>query len=140
MVEPRTISPPPRDLLLRAEIRFLHPGYATAANQFLSLARVDCENSDGTVIYGLHHKTALIACQIIAGNAFDTGRFTLDRAGLQNVTVSLDGLLKENQYFFIIDGNGSYSTYLNIPVAVGNLFLSRQVPNSVKFSGLEVSS
>jgi hypothetical protein len=70
------------------------------------LPRVDCETFEGGLVYGLHHKTALTACQIVAGNVFDAGYLALDRAGLQRVTTSLDDLLTEDSYYFVVDGNG----------------------------------
>ncbi|EHK45280.1 hypothetical protein TRIATDRAFT_167130, partial [Trichoderma atroviride IMI 206040] len=94
----------------KGEIRFRHPGYhGPILNHLLSLPRVDCQDVNDTVVYGIHHKTALTACQIIANNAFDTGYFALDQAGLHGVKVPLDGLLTEDQYFFIINGNHNYA-------------------------------
>lgn len=46
-----------------------------------------------------HHRTALIACQIIA---FSTGYLTLDRAGQQRIDTSPNGILTEKVYYFII--------------------------------------
>lgn len=89
---------PPAELLSREEIRFLHPGYP-APNTLLSLPRVD-RTIAGT--FGVHHRTALLACQIIADNAFDTGHLTSDRAGQQRIDTPLDGILTERVYYFII--------------------------------------
>ncbi|KAL7781692.1 hypothetical protein V8C37DRAFT_398130 [Trichoderma ceciliae] len=108
LIEPRTIHPPPYDLLFKDEIKFFHPGYEEPSIQFLSLARVDCDNSNSTPVFGVYYKTALIACQIIANNRFNAGRLALDRAGLQRVSISLDGILTENKYFFIIDEDEKY--------------------------------
>lgn len=89
-----------------SEIRFLHPGYECPMPVLFMLPRVDCETFEGALVYGIHHKTALTACQIVAGNVFDAGYLALDRAGRQRVTASLDGLLTEDSYYFVVDGNG----------------------------------
>lgn len=106
------IDPPPRDLVYKEDIWFLHPGYQSPVNVFLTLPRVDSESSNGTVVFGIHHKTALIACQIIAGNVFHTGHFASDNAGLHRENVSLDGLLTKSFYYFIVEGNGIEYTSL----------------------------
>jgi hypothetical protein len=60
-----------------------------------------------TATIGVHYQTALVACQIIANNAFTNGRLTLDQAGQQRVDLPLDGILtKDTYYFFIGDGRG----------------------------------
>lgn len=100
------IDPPPHDLSLKPEIKFRHPGYRPRTNVLLALPRVDSETSNGTVVYGVHHKTALIACQIIAGNVFHTGYFATNSAGLHRESVSLEGLLTKDSYYFIVQGNG----------------------------------
>ena len=98
---------PPRPLLelgSRDDISFHHPGYNTP-NLLLTLPRVDSTvSADATPTYGVHHRTALLACQIIAGNAFNNSRFALDRAGRQLVQVPLDGVLTDDEYYFIVDG------------------------------------
>src|ERR1700757_467235 len=93
---------PPVELRSRQLIRFLHPGYNTD-NTLLSLPRVD--RLRDTAVFGVHHRTALLACQIIAGNAFDTGHFTLDKDGHQLVNKPLDDILTGEEYYFLI-GNG----------------------------------
>ena len=98
---------PPTELCSREQIKFLHPGYSAPTNTLLSLPRVD-RRAD-TTAFGVYHRTALLACQIIADNAFDTGRLTLDKAGQQPVNVPLDGILTEKTYYFIVgDGPGIY--------------------------------
>jgi len=97
---------PPTELNSREQIEFLHPGYS-AINVLLFLPRVD--RKADTATFGVYHRTALLACQIIADNAFDTGRLTLDKAGQQPVNVPLDGILTEETYYFIVgDGPGMY--------------------------------
>ena len=94
---------PLAELESRQPIRFLHPGYPTN-NMLLCLPRVDCTPT-GT--FGVHYRTALLACQIIAGNAFDTGRLTLDKAGQRPVDLPLDDVLTEAVYYLIVgDGPG----------------------------------
>jgi hypothetical protein len=90
---------PPDDLAFREAIRFLHPGYSISST-LLSLPRVD--RVESTTTFGVHYGTALLACQIIAGNAFDTGRLTLDQAGQRPVNLHLDDILTENVYYFMI--------------------------------------
>jgi hypothetical protein len=101
-------SLPPTELLSRDAIRFLHPGYSIQ-NTLLSLPRVD--RVENTTTFGVHHRMALLACQIIAGNAFDTSHLTLDKEGQQPVNLLLDDILTEEKYYLIV-GNypGMYST------------------------------
>ena len=99
---------PPTELSSREPIRILHPGYPIP-NTLLSLPRVD--RAAGIVTtFGVHYGTALLACQIIAGNAFDTGRVTLDQAGQQPVNLRSDDVLTERVYYFMVgDGPSVYS-------------------------------
>jgi len=55
-----------------------------------------------TTTFRVHYQTALVACQIIANNAFATGRLTLDQAGQQLVDLPLDGILTEDTYYFFV--------------------------------------
>lgn len=64
----------------RPGIRFLHPGYECPMAVLFTLPRVDCETFEGALVYGVHHKTALTTCQIVAGNVFDDDHLALDRA------------------------------------------------------------
>lgn len=97
--------PPPlhSELLSRPDICFCHPGFDPPGNELLTLPRVDSTVAAG--VYGVHHRTALLACQIIAGNAFDSSRFTFDREGQHEVQVPLDGVLIHEQYYFIVPGS-----------------------------------
>ncbi len=105
----RRPPPTPLELVSRYDICFHHPGYHTF-NLLLTLPRVDSiAVADATPTYGVHHRTALLACQIIAGNAFNNSHFALDRAGRQLVQVPLDGVLTDNHYYFIVDGSGKCS-------------------------------
>jgi hypothetical protein len=99
---------PPTELLCRDAIRFLHPGYSIQ-NTLLSLPRVD--RVENTTTFGVHHRTALLACQIIAGNAFDTSHLTLDKEGQRPVNLLLDDVLTEEEYYLIVgDHPGTCST------------------------------
>ncbi|KAK3383106.1 hypothetical protein B0T24DRAFT_645558 [Lasiosphaeria ovina] len=60
------------------DIRFWHHGY-DSHNLLLTLPRVDSTPSIST--YRVYYRTALLACQIIAGNAFANSYFSLDKAG-----------------------------------------------------------
>jgi hypothetical protein len=108
--QPFTAPIPPATLWEHGNIRFLHPGYPAPTNALLALPRVDLvalASETTNTTFGVHYQTALVACQIIANNAFTTGRLTLDQAGQQLVDLPLDGILTENTYYFFIgDGPG----------------------------------
>jgi hypothetical protein len=93
---------PAVELYCRQDIRLLHPGYSAPTNAFLARPRVNITAEAAT--FGVCHRIALLACRIIAGNTFDTGRLALDRAGQQPVNVPVDGILTEDAYYFVIDG------------------------------------
>ena len=90
---------PLRELDTREAIRFLHPGYSIS-NTLLSFPRVD--RVEGSTTFGVHYGTALLACQIIAGNAFDNGRLTLDQAGQRPVNLQLNDILTEEVYYLMV--------------------------------------
>ncbi|KAK3363607.1 hypothetical protein B0T25DRAFT_469841 [Lasiosphaeria hispida] len=96
---------PVLELVSRDDICFRHPAY-TNHSLFLTLSRVDSAASIPT--YGVHHRTALLACQIIAGNAFTNSYLSLDKAGQQQVQVPLDSVLTEDEYYFIVEGFALY--------------------------------
>ncbi|EEQ84126.1 hypothetical protein, variant [Blastomyces dermatitidis ER-3] len=96
---------PHAELALRGSINFLHPGYQEPRNVLLYLPRVDQEAGPHT--FGVHHQTALIACQIIGNNAFKTGRLCHDKDGRQPVNVPLDGVLTDPTYYFLVDAGAS---------------------------------
>ena len=101
---------PNTELHGKPTIDFLHPGYSVQ-NVLFSLPRVDSllhvdpETGENSTLLGIFHHVALLACQIIAGNAFD-GYFTLDKEGEQRVA---DIFLTAEHYYFVpgnnIDGN-----------------------------------
>lgn len=90
-------------------IEFLHPAYAEPGNQLFALPRVDPVNgpvdSPDDARLGVHHLTALVACQIVANNAFDTGRLCLDPDGRTPAQESLHGVLVASKYYFVIDND-----------------------------------
>ncbi|KAH8745277.1 hypothetical protein F5883DRAFT_721947 [Diaporthe sp. PMI_573] len=51
-------------------------------------------------VAGVHYRTALVACQIVADNSFD-GYLATDRDGLKNVIAPPDSTLTEDTYWFI---------------------------------------
>ncbi|KAL2755981.1 hypothetical protein ACRALDRAFT_210879 [Sodiomyces alcalophilus JCM 7366] len=67
----------------------------TPDNNLLTLPRVDRRNDNN---FGIHHGTALLACQVVAGNAFD-GYLSLNKGG-EAVSVPLDGILTQGSYYF----------------------------------------
>lgn len=86
-------------------ISFKHPAYADSDDILLKLPRLD-RTEDGSTT-GVHHHTALRACQIIANKSFH-GYLAADRDGRDVVTVAPDDLLTEDSYWFIVerpDGN-----------------------------------
>ncbi|KAK1762932.1 hypothetical protein QBC33DRAFT_480697 [Phialemonium atrogriseum] len=91
--------PPPVRTRKAPGIRFCHPGY-NIPNQLFRLPRVDTEDNQE---FGVHHKTALVACQIIAGNRFNKSYLSLHQTG-QPVQTPMDGVLTQDRYYFIIDG------------------------------------
>ena len=98
---------PPIDLKYREVIVFRHPGYPEP-NILLRLPRVD--RVADTTTFGVCHRTALLACQIIADNSFATGRLSLDQSGQQRVAP--DGILTERSYyFFLSDSRSQYIIY-----------------------------
>lgn len=101
-MEPRPPSTRPIDLLAgREDIQFLHPGYPHPTNLLLKLPRVD--QAEPTE-FGVHHATALLACQLIAANQF-TG-YLIDEHQ-EPVTQDVVVLLGR-KYFFVVDGDGQY--------------------------------
>ncbi|EXJ70034.1 uncharacterized protein A1O5_07107 [Cladophialophora psammophila CBS 110553] len=98
---------PPIDLRFRTPIRILHPSYTTPTNGLLSFPRVDRVHGRHFYIwprFGVHYGTALLACQIVAGNAFNTGRLTFDQAGQRLVELLSDNILTEEVYYFMVGG------------------------------------
>ncbi|KAL7900694.1 hypothetical protein HDV64DRAFT_290527 [Trichoderma sp. TUCIM 5745] len=95
---------------------FRHPGYPEPNNCFLSLPQTDSKihEASGQIVRGVHHKTALIACGILTGNAYCATYFALTRNAVAGVYVCLEDLLVEKEYYFIIPGaqTGNFLTKL----------------------------
>ncbi|KAK7426728.1 hypothetical protein QQZ08_006764 [Neonectria magnoliae] len=96
---------PPTDVrnLDDSQIRFLHPGYPKPLNLLFRLSRVDPTPNPG--IYGVHRLTALTARQIIANNAFATGRLAKDDKG-KALLIDDDEILIERDYWFFVEDDG----------------------------------
>lgn len=122
--DPQRFDTPQTDsahLVLREKIRFCHPGYREPRNTLLVLPRVDPAT---TSLFGIHHRTALVACQIIANNAFNTGHFTLDKDGRQRANVPPDGILTDRIYYFIVGDGPSMPMFPPILISAStNSFL-----------------
>lgn len=88
-------------------ILFRHPGYANPTDILLRLPRLDAG--------GVHHRTALLACQIVADNAFD-GYLTTDREGQDRVKTALDGVLRAESYWFVAPGQEAEAEEAVYPV------------------------
>lgn len=142
----RLPPPPPVDTLTAPDIRFCHPGYQGegVSNQLISLPRVDTEDNQE---FGVHHTTALVACQIIAGNRFDEGYFSLSPTG-QPIQTLTDSVLTQDLYYFVISGcKGIYRFYfakqLSYPLlpTLSNVTWSviRTVPDHSKLSRVAIS-
>lgn len=108
VVRPPLIAPV---LTATKSIRFLHPGYDAPNNVLFRLARVDTVGGDAGIIktsdppptLGVCHATALVACQVVANNAW-SGLLALDKEGKSPVPASLDGILVLDEYYFVVHG------------------------------------
>ncbi|KAF4971308.1 hypothetical protein FSARC_1827 [Fusarium sarcochroum] len=92
--------------LNRDQIRFYHPGYLKPLNLLFCLPRVDYSPKDNA--YGVHYLTALTACQIVANNAFETGKLARDPEGKDIVSCD-EKILMQRDYWFFVDGDERYS-------------------------------
>lgn len=109
-MELQTFPVPSEELFARGSICFIHPGYGLSPyrNKLLELPRAD-QVADK---FGVHHDTALVACQIIANNAFETGYLAPDKQGKQRVSIAVDDILTEKYYYFVIPGPESKSQWI----------------------------
>lgn len=97
------LTAPVIDAPTAQSIRFLHPGYDAPNNVLFRLARVDaCSTPENTTTYGVCHATALVACQIVANNAW-SGHLARDQDG-QALTTAPDEVLLCDEYYFIVPG------------------------------------
>ncbi|SPO00546.1 uncharacterized protein DNG_03294 [Cephalotrichum gorgonifer] len=123
---PRPLVPPtvpPSGL----PIQFRHPAYPPRRNVLLTLPRVDDDGAGSPM--GIHHATALLACQIVSNNAFQ-GRLYTDRKG-QN-TVHKDGaeILADDVYYFLADPTDPNLKYPIVPTFGDWTFPHDQVPKN----------
>ncbi|KAH8729216.1 hypothetical protein BGZ61DRAFT_445989 [Ilyonectria robusta] len=90
-------------------IVFYHPAYSWPQNILFKLPQVDLLDARGQPT-SLHHRTALLACQVIANNSFLTGRLYFDALGRFPVLdqVPLDAGLTRTEYYYIVNGNRKY--------------------------------
>ncbi|KAH8161721.1 hypothetical protein CIB48_g6524 [Xylaria polymorpha] len=94
--------PVPQPLASITEISFFHPGYDAPHDLLFKLPRLDQSSRPSTHSSspgGLHHGTALAACQIVANNAFD-GYLATDRAADHRVNCTYDTVLTGSRYWF----------------------------------------
>ncbi|CCG82270.1 protein of unknown function [Taphrina deformans PYCC 5710] len=93
--------------ITRRKLTFKHPAYSSSigGNTILSLWAWD--SSDG----GIHHGTALLACMLVACNAFD-GYLSLDQNGVDPVTQGYDEPLpfRRDNYYFHVPNIDEYAT------------------------------
>lgn len=101
-------------LPLAKSITFRHPGYKLD-NVLFTLPRLDASPQTGGAA-GVHHGTALLACQIIANNAFD-GFLTTDQEGVHRVSTAtaLDGVLLDDDYWFQVERGDDVDIYPVVP-------------------------
>ena len=95
-------------------ISFRHPAYPSTGPALLSLLAVD-----GGIGGGIHYHTAIVACGIVAGNRFQDAWFgrkdnnnnnnngSGDAASFERCDEPLDGILRDNEYYFFVSTNGS---------------------------------
>lgn len=97
-----------------AVISFKHPGYAEDGVLF-TLPRLDSSSqTEARAASGVYHDTALLACQIIANNAFD-GYLATDRDGENRVSLSHVVILLKEEYWFHADGGDDGGIYPVVP-------------------------
>ncbi|OAA66802.1 hypothetical protein SPI_01378 [Niveomyces insectorum RCEF 264] len=102
-------------------------------NHLLYLPHVDGTPATGL---GVSYETALVACQIIAGNAFQ-GRLTSDADSQHAVHVPDDGVLKDEKYFFFVDAG--VTTYAVVPGFLDWEFPHATLPDSWRSASLTMS-
>ncbi len=103
-------SRPVDTLSSRGRIWFFHPGYPEPSNRLITLPRVDADKDPNVdqPRYGVYYKVALLACQVIAGNAFDGYLVDAQRRRIEPPTAGeREMILLESKYYFVIDGQGT---------------------------------
>ncbi|KAK7407884.1 hypothetical protein QQX98_009943 [Neonectria punicea] len=102
---PPPAAPKPRALAPN-KISFHHPGYSRPVNVLFCLPRVD-PSPGRPGEYGVHARTALVACQIVANNAF-AGYLAADEKGTRRIEIDPRAVLTESDYWFFVDGDDQY--------------------------------
>lgn len=124
-------------------ISFRHPGYERD-NILFQLPRLDFAGPGSPA--GIHHATALLACQIIANNAFD-GYFT-NRDG-QRIAVEAVDILVDDDYWFVVPGYQRPGAYPVVPRFedwqfphdhLGRLHAWNTMPQSAELRTQDISS
>ncbi|ORY69612.1 uncharacterized protein BCR38DRAFT_480790 [Pseudomassariella vexata] len=84
---------------------FFHPAYPLPHDLLFTLPCVDPAGASAQPT-GLHH-TALLACQIIANNAFESGQLYFDRQGAHAVLerIPARAVLWPGEYFFVVNSD-----------------------------------
>lgn len=123
-------------------VSFLHPAESARYNVILRLPCLDSlvlsqegqqqEQEPKQQHLGLHHETALLACQIVANNAFD-GYLSLIIQGNHPVSRTTI-ILTAAEYYFIVPGDPLYAT---VPAFQDWEFPHGRIPDS--FPSLTVS-
>ncbi|KAL8366382.1 hypothetical protein RB595_004923 [Gaeumannomyces hyphopodioides] len=94
-------------------VEFRHPAYPDASPPLLRLGAWD-ENEDGNS--GFDYDTALVACGIIANNAFASGRLAIKSDGaFHDVARPADNLLRAPIYYCVGDDDPSTNKYPVVP-------------------------
>jgi len=109
-------APLPPSISNPAVVAFCHP-YYDWPDKLFTLPKLDSTSSTTSLASkGVHHGTALLACQIIANNTF-SGYLAIDREGLQRVDSDKgrDELLTGDRYWFIADGSNPGDDYPVVP-------------------------
>ena len=105
-------------------IFFRHPAYPTSAPPLLVLPAVD----GGRLGVGIHYRTAIVACGVIAGNRFRDAWFGQrrtcstrdddhdDASPFQRCDEPLDGILRDDEYYFFVDNDNKQNHEYKYPV------------------------
>ncbi len=94
----------------------MHPGY-TPPRELLNFPRAD-QTTDET--FGVHFGTALVACQIVANNAFDNGYLSVDVDGYEEVDEPFDFILTKPVYYFFVCGHGGRTRFISRSPFIAN--------------------
>ncbi|KAH7000492.1 hypothetical protein EDB80DRAFT_765749 [Ilyonectria destructans] len=86
---------------------FYHPGYPSPVNILFGLPRVDQSPSQPD-LFGVDAQIALLACQIVANNAFVTGYLASDDKGTRRADTGPDSVLTQSEYWFFVQDDDEY--------------------------------